>query len=749
MKQPLPKSKVKEQNAKGKMIFHFTLCALLFASIAPTFGAWQQLGPQGATVQAMTNVPGYPDELFLVVGRFPSFILHTTDAGRTWSEPETIPDIITAICVNPSAVRTLYAGGRTRKVYKSTNGGASWQVVGNLTGDVWVQQIMVNPQNPSEVWAGAEVYSGDSVGINIYYSTNGGVSWSPGTPLLSFEAKFRALLVDHLHPGRAFVAGSTQNRARLFLTTNYGASWQDKSSGLGGRSAYGIAIVPNDSAAMVCATDSGIYYTSNQGETWTRRIAAPAYSVGFAPLSPYYGYAGGENLVYRSNDYGWTWRADTTTFFGTNTRFLAINSQHPLEVYAGNSYGVFFTTNGGYDWSYRTSSMRNLNVSFLYNPGGESLFAGVEGYGVIKSTNLGLNWELWGRPFPGSGWVKSIAVNPRNPDTVVCVTGFDSRLHVTIDKGDSWESFPIALNFEPQGVAYHPAGYDTIYTWGGKRDSANGPARFAIFRSTDQGQTWNQVLLRDEGVCRNIIFSPYADTIIAYGSSGDAAVFRSTDRGRNWTSLVSGLSGKEVLDLKVMRSQPNVWFCATSAGVFKTENSGLYWTNLGLENVTTILPDTISPNRVWAGTDTQGFYWTTNNGAIWERDTLGLPGRSITFLLRHPARQQVVYAGVCGHSLIGKNAIGLEEGSGVNSKPARVSVYPSAVIHYVRIVVEPAPDNVRIHDASGRLVAHIFPDPSGVCEWRRPPHLAPGVYFITVRVGKKWASGKVLLLPER
>lgn len=737
-----------KNNARVKMILHLALYILLLALIGQTFANWQQLGPQGASVAAMTNVPGYPDELFLVVGRFPSFILHTTDAGRTWNEPETIPDIITAICVNPSSVRTLYAGGRTSRVYKSTNGGASWQVVGNLPNNVGVQQIAVNPQNGSEIWAGAEVYTGDSVGISIYYSTNAGVNWSGATAVRSFEARTRALLVDHVHPGSAFIGGACGNRCRLLLTTDYGASWQDKSSGLSGKCVYGIAIVPNDSLAMVCATDSGIYYTSDRGQTWTRRLSAPVYSAAFAPLSPYYGYAGGENLVYRSNDYGWTWRADTTTFFGTNTRFLGINSQHALEVYAGNNYGVFYTTNGGYDWSFCTNSLRNTNVSFLYFTSGESLFAGVEGYGIVKSTNCGLNWGLWGRPFPGSGWAQGIAINPRNPDTVLCVSGFDSRLHVTIDQGDSWESFPIAMNFEPLGISYHPTGYDTIYAWGGKRDSVNAPTRFAIYRSTDQGQTWNQVLLRDEGRCRNLLFFANAETLIAYGRSGQVAILRSTDRGRNWTSLISGLSGKEVLDLKVMLSQPQVWFCATSAGVFKTENSGLYWTNIGLENVTSILPDTISPNRVWAGTDTQGFYWTTNEGTIWERDTLGLPGRSITLLLRHPVRKQGVYAGVYGHSLIGKNVIGLEEALETNSKPARISFFPSVVTRYVRIIVEPATDNVRIHDASGRLVAALPANASGVYEWR-PRKLPPGVYFIMVRTGKTQAPGKILLLPEQ
>ncbi|MGQ9707326.1 MAG: hypothetical protein ACUVUR_00415 [bacterium] len=730
--------------------FMFGVAGLVVITTGSVFASWQQLGPMGADVAAMTNVPGYPDEVYLVVGRFPSFVLHSTDAGNSWEDPETIPDIINTICVNPEAVRTLYAGGRTRRVYKSTNGGASWQVVGNIPGDPCVRTITVNPRNGSEVWASAEINADDSVGMCLFYSTNAGVTWTGSSVIWSSEAQTRTLLIDYVNSGRAYIGGSVQNRAGLFLTTNYGASWQDRSSGLGGRCVYGLSQAPNDSMVMVCATDSGIYYTSDRGQTWTRRLSAPVYSVAFAPISPFYAYSGGENLVYRSNDYGWTWRSDTTNFFGTNTRYLAINPNRPLELYAGNSYGLFHTTNGGADWTYRANNLHNLNFSFIRLDNSDTIFAGVEGYGIIRSTDAGISWLRWGKIFPGSGWVRGIDINLRHPDTIICVTGFDHRLHVTIDRGDSWETFPIQSDFEPAGVAYHPSGYDTIYTWGGKRDSAQGRTRFAIYRSTNQGQIWSEVLLGGNGSCVKMIFSSNADTIIAYGKSGPgAAVFRSTDRGRNWISLTSGISGTRVLDLKVLKSNPAIWFCVTPSGVFKSENSGLFWTNIGLSHCTCILPDTANPNRVWAGTDTQGFYWTTNNGAIWDRETLGVPGRSIAFLLRHPSRQSVVYAGVNGHSIIGQNVIGVEESAAGLQDRVKLSIMPSLVSRRARIIVSPIPASVALFDPTGRLVSPVLLNSGGVVDWHRPRKLPAGVYLIVARTGATQKTKQMLLLPWR
>lgn len=191
---------------------------LLFAAIVIAVGNWQQLGPNGAAVTSMAAVPGYPNELYLTVGRFPSLIFHTTDAGLTWRTPETIPDIITALTVNPHNVRILYAGGKTRQIYKSINNGETWQVCANLPSnlDLWIHQITVRPQNSAEVWAIAEVYTGDSVGIFLFFTTDAGITWNGTRVLNSFESRARLLAINPTNPGSGFVGGSVANRARLF-----------------------------------------------------------------------------------------------------------------------------------------------------------------------------------------------------------------------------------------------------------------------------------------------------------------------------------------------------------------------------------------------------------------------------------------------------------------------------------------------------------------------------------------------------
>ncbi|MEO0085021.1 MAG: hypothetical protein ABIK37_00125, partial [candidate division WOR-3 bacterium] len=330
---------------------------------------WQQLGPNGAAVTAMTGVPGYPDDLYFVPEGFPALLWHTTDAGAHWAVIETIPDIITALTVDPSNVRTLYAAGRTRSVYRSTDAGETWHVRGTAPSGVWIRQLIINPVTPAELWAAADLPGpagpdGPASLLSVLRSTNSGTGWSATALDTSFETQTLLLAIDPLRPRRVFVGGSAGNRPALFATTD-GANWSDIGTGLAGRCAFGLAVDPLDSAALLCATDAGLYRSLDNGASWTRTGTFPAFSVAFAAASPHTAYAGSDNLVYRSNNMGISWSADTTTFFGTMTRWLHVTPESPYELYAANPYGIYHSTNSGYNWTPLISGWRNATVLFL------------------------------------------------------------------------------------------------------------------------------------------------------------------------------------------------------------------------------------------------------------------------------------------------------------------------------------------------------------------------------------------------
>lgn len=733
---------------------------VLLAGAAPGQQPWQQLGPNGAAVSAMTGVPGYPDDIYFIPEGFPAIVWRSTDAGAHWTAIETIPDLITTLTVDPLNVRTFYAAGHTRSIYRSTDAGETWQVRGMAPAGTRVGQLAVNPVTTTELWAAADLPGptgpdGPTSLLTVLHSTNGGSGWTASPLDTSFETRALLLSLDPLRPRRIFAGGTSGNRPALFSSGDNGASWADISTGLAGRCAYGLAVDPLDSAALLCATDSGIYRSIDNGANWSRTGNFPAFSVAFAAASPHTAYAGSDNLVYRSNNLGISWSADTTTFFGTTTRWLYVTPESPYELYAANPCGIYRSTNGGFDWTPRTAGWRNATVPFLgfHPPAPETGFAVIAGYGPVRTADHGLNWAAISG-FPNSGSAVCVRANPRHPDTLAVLAGFDSRFWLTTDSGDSWTSYPTAANFVPLGFLYHPAEPDTLYAWGGRRDSVGGPTRFCLLKSADAGQHWTTLSLPGPGFCYGLLLAADLDTMFAFGAADNQpALLRSTDRGGSWQSLVSGLSGLPVRALVRSNQQPELMFAATPDGVFRSDNGGSFWTNIGLENVAAILLDTTSTNTIWAGTDTQGIYYTTNNGLVWWRDTMPPAPRSVLSLQRHPARLAAVYCATQGRSILGRGVTGIAETPALPRQAGALHVRPTAITRSATIILPAGwagSATLDLFTPDGRRIAADLPTrPASPATWRRPSSLPAGAYFLLCRLGRETRTVRIILTPLR
>ncbi|HKB99961.1 MAG TPA: hypothetical protein VKD23_14370, partial [Terriglobales bacterium] len=154
---------------------------------------WRLIGPfRGGRVVAVAGVPG--DSTTFYFGAVNGGIWKTTDAGVVWSpifDGQPVGSI-GALAVAPSDPKTIYAGtGETdirsdlssgNGVYKSTDGGSTWSHIG-LEDTRQISRIVIDPQNPSIVYAGAlghaygpSVYSPDQQG-GVYKSVDGGMHW--------------------------------------------------------------------------------------------------------------------------------------------------------------------------------------------------------------------------------------------------------------------------------------------------------------------------------------------------------------------------------------------------------------------------------------------------------------------------------------------------------------------------------------------------------------------------------------------
>jgi photosystem II stability/assembly factor-like uncharacterized protein len=308
--------------------------------------------------------------------------------------------------------------------------------------------------------------------------------------------------------------------------------------------------------------------------------------------------------VYRSSDNGSSWKYAGISEINT---FAANASKGYL--FAGTS-GIYRSTDGGNNWTYKSLPFKILA---LVTNGRGDIFAGTEGNGVYTSVDDGYSWFPINTGLPGGDYssrtVYSLAINSLG----YLYAGTSRGVYHSIDNANSWSKAGVGL---PETSAY-----SVIVDSSGNVLAACG----GIYRSTNNGETWNAVL--------DTYFLGHA-TSLATGASGlvfaglgfalgDAA-YVSRDSGLTWTSF--GLANSQVLSICALG---NTLFAGTSGGVFRSHTASSNWTmvSAGLRH-TVIRSLVVARNNVlFAGADYSGVYRSTNRGEDWVRVA---PGNDIS-----------------------------------------------------------------------------------------------------------------------
>jgi photosystem II stability/assembly factor-like uncharacterized protein len=303
--------------SKGTMLGILALLALLLVPVQAK-AAWQQTnGPAGVTMFSQAITPGNNQVMFAGTK---DGVFKSNDGGASWNKAGSTTTYVDALAIDPSNTQTVYAGGYG--AYKSSDGGATWSAINTGMTGWFVYSFAFDPNNSQTIYAGTIK--------GIFKSTNGGGSWT---------------------------------------AINTGVTNTDISV---------VAVSPTDSQTLYAGAVAynsyvgGMYKSTNGGSTWTEINSGmitgtlPFATVGSLAVSPtgLVLYAGTNQGLFKSSDAGGSWSAANSglTLSGSFAS-LAIDPVDSQVVYTGTNNGsVFSSNNGGSSWSVVASGLTDSRI---------------------------------------------------------------------------------------------------------------------------------------------------------------------------------------------------------------------------------------------------------------------------------------------------------------------------------------------------------------------------------------------------
>lgn len=372
-------------------------------------------------------------------------------------------------------------------------------------------------------------------------------------------------------------------------------------------------------------------------------------------------YGGG---IFKTADGGMSWRPVNQGLPVTQVAALLVVLDHPATLYAASASAIFISTDATEHWSLQGSVAAGSISSLAFDPVSQTLFAGTS-QGVFRSLDSGKTWEQPAIALRGVV-IAPLAVSPSGTAYVVLNLGgpTSQNLFRSSDHGDTWTSVPGSPRANM--VAIDPES-STIYV----------VSRSNVLASNDDAKTWNTLPPIGPSVLVNSVVPAGAGSIYASTNHG---VYEYNDRSAVWVAVGSGISDTDVdalaisrstprrfyaakrfglvtnvengsewiaadhglpsyaTDVAVVQSEPAVVYAATLPGLFKTENHGHSWQQIGPSGTTHVEPSPDAHDTLYA--TGSGVVKTIDSGATWTK----VNPNFATALAIAPSDSNTVYA---------------------------------------------------------------------------------------------------------
>ncbi|HYJ90849.1 MAG TPA: hypothetical protein VEV84_06055, partial [Pyrinomonadaceae bacterium] len=347
---------------------------------------WRMIGPfRAGRVNGVTGVPGQPNVFYF--GSVGGGVWKSENSGRTWTPifDDQNTASIGAIAVAPSSPNTVYVGTgeadmRSQNsfgdgMYKSTDAGKTWTHIG-LENTRQIGRIDVDPKNPNIVFVAAlgHVY-GPNPDRGIFRSADGGKTWQKvlykNENVGAIDVRVDptnskivyAVLWNTRRPPWSIYPPSYGPGGGIFKSTDGGLTWKQSDVGIPveGQGRIGITISPTNPKrlyAIVDAKAGGMYRSDDAGATWKlmsdqKRIWGRGWYFSKTvvdPKNPDIVYVGNTS-TYKSTDGGKTWTAIKGAPGGDDYHQLWIYPDDPKRMILGSDQGAVVTEDGAKTWS--------------------------------------------------------------------------------------------------------------------------------------------------------------------------------------------------------------------------------------------------------------------------------------------------------------------------------------------------------------------------------------------------------------
>ena len=577
-------------------------------------------------------------------------------------------------------------------IFKSTDGGETWKHVG-LSDVQQVGRLVVHPTNPDVVFvAGLGHPYGPNEERGVFRTTDGGITWEK---VLYIDHDTGAIQVefDPTNPEVLFAdmwdhrEGPWENArfsgpaSGLYKSTDAGSTWRRLTKGLPtaeqGLGRIGVGIAPSDPHRMYATVQAedggGVYRSDDAGESW-RRISTDRRLYGHGgdfgeirvhPEDPDRVYVG--NIAsYRSDDAGETWTSIKGAPGGDDYHRIWINPLEPDIMLFVADQGATITVNGGRTWS----SWYNQPTAQLYHVSTDNSFpywvyGGQQESGAIGTASRGNGGQISFRDWVGVGADEYayVAPDPLDPNVVYGgrVVRFDKRT------GQAQNVAPEALRsgdyriLRTMPLLFHPKDPTMLLF-----------ATNVLWKTTTGGQDWEVIspdLTREQPEVpeslgdfrtpeletmarRGVIYAVSASPLEAgtiWAGTDDGLVHVTRDGGKTWSNVTPPRlrAWDKVSQVDAGHFDSGTAYVAVNAirrddmrpHVYRTHDGGQSWERVidGLPEmgpVNVVREDPKRSGLLYAGSE-RSVYFSIDDGASWQSLRLNLPPSSMRDLVIH------------------------------------------------------------------------------------------------------------------